>query len=67
MVTNGVRILMPISQFSLSVGATTDSIDRIISNYDLGGGRGWRLLPGTLRNINLEVGNRITGVSPMFL
>ena len=46
MVTNGVRILMPISQFSLSVGATTDSIDRIISNFDLGGGWGWRLLPG---------------------
>ena len=45
MVTVGVRILMSISQFSLSVGATTDSRERIISNLDYRGGRGWRILP----------------------
>ena len=45
MVTNGVRILMPIPTFSLSVGATKDSKERIISNFDFGGGWGWRLLP----------------------
>ena len=45
MVTNGVRILMPIPTFSLSVGATTDSRERIISNLDYGGRRGWKILP----------------------
>ena len=46
MVTNGVRILMPISQFSLSVGATTDSRERMMSNFDFGGGWGWRVSSG---------------------
>ena len=38
--TIGVRNLMPISQFSLSKGATTDSRERIMSNFDFGGGEG---------------------------
>ena len=46
--TIGVRNLMPISQFSLSVGVNTDSGERIMSNFDFGGGWGWRLLTGVI-------------------